>query len=104
LLSFARQTPANPTVVDTSGSIQRAMDLFSRSLRGNIRVERHMENDLWPLRIDIAQFDAALLNVVVNANDAMPDGGVLAVTAANTSLNGEPDGLSGSFVGGQRAR
>jgi signal transduction histidine kinase len=98
LLSFARQTPAEPEVVDTSESIHRAMDLFSRSLRNDIRVERHLESDLWPMRIDIAQFEAALLNVVVNANDAMPDGGVLAVRAANATLTGEPDGLTGSFV------
>jgi PAS domain S-box-containing protein len=98
LLTFARQTPNNPEIVDTSGSIQRAMDLFSRSLRSDIMVARELGDNLWPMRIDIAQFEAALLNIIVNAHDAMPGGGVLTVGAANTSLNGEPDGLSGAFM------
>jgi two-component system, NtrC family, sensor kinase len=56
--------------------------------------------DVWPVRVDKSEFDLALLNLTVNARDAMPDGGRLSISAANVNLTADdtPEGLSGDFV------
>jgi CheY-like chemotaxis protein len=85
-------------VVETGAAVRRAAGLFSHTLRGDIHVELRMENDLWPIRVDPAQFELALLNVAVNARDAMPEGGSLVIAARNLVLDGQPEGLHGRFV------
>ncbi len=98
LLVFSRRAPIRPEVLDTAESVRSALGLFSRSLRGDIQVEHSLEDGLWPIRVDHTQFELALLNIAVNARDAMPQGGRLRVTATNVSLDGKPDGLAGRFV------
>ncbi|MDO9709650.1 hybrid sensor histidine kinase/response regulator [Paracraurococcus lichenis] len=98
LLAFSQDLPTAPEVIDTADHISRAADLFGRSLRGRIQVDLDLDEDLWPIRVDPAQFELALLNVALNARDAMPDGGRLTVTAQNVNLDEGPSGLAGRAV------
>ena len=98
LLAFSRRAPMHPEVVDTARTIEEAVGLFSRILGSGIKLEMQLDEGLWPVRIDTAHFEVALLNLAVNARDAMPGGGTLRVGARNTALRDGPHGLSGSFV------
>ncbi|GGC29929.1 histidine kinase [Siccirubricoccus deserti] len=98
LLAFSQHHPAEPELVDVASQIREVADLVSRSLRGNIRVQLNLDDDLWPIRVDTTQFELALLNVALNARDAMPDGGQLAISARNVTLNDGSDGISGRAV------
>jgi CheY-like chemotaxis protein len=61
-------------------------------------VDLDLADGLWPVRVDVAQFELALLNAALNARDAMPQGGVLAVSARNEALREPAPGLRGRFV------
>jgi signal transduction histidine kinase len=73
-------------------------DLFSRSLGGKIQVRLDLAAGLQPIRADATQFELALLNVALNARDAMQDGGVLDISARNVALADGPDGVASQAV------
>jgi len=98
LLAFSRRAPTQPETIAIASGLRQAVGLFSHTLRGDIEVTLRLEDDIWPIHADPAQFELALLNVAVNARDAMPRGGSLTVSARNRVLDGEPDGLRGRFV------
>jgi PAS domain S-box-containing protein len=98
LLAFSRRTPLSPEMVSTGEAIDEAAALMSRTLGTNIRLAVNVDEGVWPVRIDKAQFELALLNLGVNARDAMPDGGALRITAKNVHLGNRADGLVGPFV------
>ncbi|WP_404712938.1 ATP-binding protein [Sphingomonas sp. MMS24-J13] len=83
LLTFARRSPLKPEVIDLRERIESLHDLIARSLREDIAVEYSMPAGLWPIEVDGSQLDVAILNIAVNARDAMPDGGMLIVSARN---------------------
>jgi len=70
------------------------------SLRGNVQLKCDIAADVWPVEVDIAEFELALLNVAVNARDAMPGGGIITLSARNVTLkkSDRVDGLEGDFV------
>jgi two-component system, NtrC family, sensor kinase len=78
LLTFSRRHMLNPKTVDLNGVLQRTRVLIEHSVPENIRLEFDLSGDLCPVNIDVSEFEAAVLNVVVNARDAMPNGGTLA--------------------------
>jgi CheY-like chemotaxis protein len=82
--------------------IPRIMTMLQASLRGDIQVNVAIAPDIWPVEVDLSEWEIALLNIAVNARDAMPSGGRLTVTASNTTLvQGEvPEArqLTGPFV------
>ncbi len=98
LLTFSRQAPLSPEMANTEEVIDEAAALIRRSLGTNVALRVEVEEGVWPVRIDKSQFEVALLNLAVNARDAMPDGGVVQVAAKNVTLKSRPDGLAGSFV------
>lgn len=98
LLAFSQDLPTEPEVINTADHVRRAVDLFGRSLRGKIQIEFDFEDDLWPVRVDAAQFELALLNVALNARDAMPGGGLLHISARNAVLDEGRSGLAGRAV------
>ncbi len=98
LLAFSRRAPIREEVLDAAETVRKTVDLFTHSLRADIGIELSLAEDLWPLRADPTQLELALLNIAVNARDAMPGGGVLRVSVANAMLDGTPDGLVGRFV------
>jgi PAS domain S-box-containing protein len=98
LLAFSRQAPLRPEVVNTAKEIEKAVGLFRHMLGADINIEVQLAEDLRPVRIDTGQFEVALLNLAVNARDAMSGSGTLRVRARNSVLRGEPQGLNGPFV------
>ena len=83
LLAFSRRQMLRPEPVDLRQRTREIADMLSRSLRTDIEVAVDTPERLWPVTIDPAEFELALLNIGVNARDAMPKGGRFRVAAAN---------------------
>jgi PAS domain S-box-containing protein len=98
LLAFSRRQPLRPERVDLTQQIQVLSEMLGRSLRGDIRITTEIDEGLWPIVVDASQLELALLNVGLNARDAMPGGGTLRISARNVALNSEVDGLVGDYV------
>ncbi len=100
LLSFSRVMPLNPTVISPAGTITAFRDVLSGTLHVNIELSIDVPDTTWPVRIDKSELELALVNLTVNASDAMPSGGRLSITASNVRLNADdaPEGLTGDFV------
>jgi signal transduction histidine kinase len=91
LLAFSRRSPVQSEVLNVDRHIDDLANLLDHSLRENISVRFSIAGDLWPIDVDVSQFDVAMLNLAVNAKDAMPQGGLLCITAAN-----RPGALAGA--------
>ncbi|MGA2893670.1 MAG: PAS domain S-box protein [Xanthobacteraceae bacterium] len=100
LLSFSRTLPLSPTVIDPVEAVHAIRDVLSGSMHVNIEFQIEVPNTTWPVRVDKSELELALVNLAVNARDAMPDGGRILIAAENVQLNGKelPDGISGDFV------
>jgi PAS domain S-box-containing protein len=100
LLAFSRRQPLNPAVFDLRKRVAGFRDVLLSSLRAGIRLEIDIPGEIWPVAVDPAELDLALLNLVLNARDAMPEGGVIAITAANRRLDAAQtvDAIAGDFV------
>ncbi len=101
LLTFSRRQTLRPECVDLRQRTREIVDMLSRSLREDIEVVVEMPEELWSVTVDLAEFELALLNIGVNARDAMPAGGRFGVVAKNvTCRSGDPasGGLVGDFV------
>jgi PAS domain S-box-containing protein len=100
LLSFARRQTLETSVVDLVELLPNMSEMLRRSLRGNIEIKASAPSSSCRIRIDRTELELALLNLGVNARDAMPDGGVLTVSVKDVALAGEieTDGLRGNFV------
>ncbi len=92
LLAFARQQPLQPTSLDANRLVAGMADLLQRSLGEMIRVNIVLGAELWPVKADPNQLESAILNLAVNARDAMPTGGQLTITTANDRI--EPGQLA----------
>ena len=87
LLAFARQQVLEPRVVDINGLIGGMYELLRRSLTGDIEIQQQLEPQPWPLKVDPGQLENAILNLVINARDAMPDGGTICITTRNVVIS-----------------
>jgi len=99
LLAFARRQPLQPQSVDLDGLIVGIEELVRGAVGLGIRVELDMSDGVWPVLCDPSQLENALLNVAINARDAMPNGGRLTISARRMSLRA-PD-VAGQDVAGQ---
>lgn len=95
LLSFAQLRPLKPQVTDVGALARSACDMIRQSLRGDIEVRLAVPQTACPVSIDPGEFDLALLNVAVNAQDSMPNGGVLTISVEPVVLRESVDGVSG---------
>ena len=86
LLAFSRRQPLQPQSVDMNKLVAGMVDLFRRSVGESIRVENKLEEMLWGTKVDPNQLESALLNLVINARDAMPNGGTITLQTANVSI------------------
>lgn len=87
LLAFARRKPLEPQVLSLNDRLAPAETLIRRTLPESIAVDVILSADLWKAEIDPGQLEMALLNLAVNARDAMPDGGRLTIETANSWLD-----------------
>jgi len=85
LFSLARDQQTAPTRVDVNLLIVSASDLLARTLGAEIKIARTLTAELWPVLIDSSQLELALLNLAINARDAMPDGGPLTFATMNVA-------------------
>eukprot|EP00913_Durusdinium_trenchii_P004223 g3915.t1 len=92
LLAFSRQQPLSPEAIDVNRMLFGMNELLMRSLGEHIRIEMVHAPELWRTSADIGQLENAVLNLAVNARDAMPDGGKLTIQTANARLDGEQIG------------
>jgi PAS domain S-box-containing protein len=83
LLTFSRRQPLNPVAIDLRQRVEAMRDMLGSSLRGNITLAVDIPPDLWPVKVDVAELELALVNIAVNARDAMPEGGAFTVSARN---------------------
>ncbi|WP_436262065.1 CHASE3 domain-containing protein [Mesorhizobium caraganae] len=87
LLAFSRQQPLAPQVVDTNRLVTGMSDLLRRALGETIRIETVLAGGLWKTHADPSQLENAILNLAVNARDAMDDNGKLTIETANSHLD-----------------
>ncbi len=87
LLAFARRSTLQLEVVTLDEVIVGCEPFLRRALGETIALTLSFEPGLWPCRIDAAQFEAAMLNLVVNARDAMPSGGTLEIATSNVTID-----------------
>ncbi len=99
LLSFSRQQTHEATVIDLSQRLPAICEMLQSSLRGDITVEVKVPEGLWPIKVDSSELELSLLNLAVNARDAMAGGGKLTISAGNITLL-DPNSLQlrGDFV------
>lgn len=98
LLAFARRSVLDAETVDLNAVISDSEDFLRRALNEAISLKVAYSPDLWPCFIDRVQFEAAILNLVVNARDAMPRGGELRIETGNVEI-GDPGGGAGGCAG-----
>jgi signal transduction histidine kinase/CheY-like chemotaxis protein len=87
LLAFARKQPLEPRATDINVLVSEMEPLLRRTLGERVVIDIRCAPDLWVSMIDPAQLETAMLNLVVNARDAMPDGGRLIIETANVELD-----------------
>ena len=100
LLTFARRQALRPEPIALTPWLADMGALLSRSLQADIGVEIDAPDDLWPVLADPAEMELAVMNIGLNARDAMPRGGALRIAARNVALDPaeDPDGLAGDFL------
>jgi PAS domain S-box-containing protein len=87
LLAFARRSPLEPHVVELNGLVGGLTDMLQRTLGATIELRTVLSPDPWAVRVDPTQFESTIVNLAVNARDAMPNGGRLIVETSNMPLN-----------------
>jgi len=99
LLTFARRQSVNPKVLDLSEHIAGFDVMLKSSLGSSARLETAVAADCWSVKVDVGELELALVNLALNARDAMPSGGTVTLTAENIeNPAGLPSGLEGDFV------
>jgi PAS domain S-box-containing protein len=101
LLSFARQQPLEPKPTDVNKLVSGMSDLLRHSIGADVRLETVMAGGLWRVEIDPNQLENVILNLVVNARDAMPDGGRLTIETQNAHLDDHYAALHDDVAAGQ---
>lgn len=89
LLAFSRRQPLNPRVLDINKLIVAISDLLTRTLGENVQLETISGAGLWNVEVDASEMESTLLNLALNARDAMPDGGKLTIETGNAYLDEE---------------
>jgi PAS domain S-box-containing protein len=87
MLAFARKQELRTDIVDVRELVNGMTDMLQRSLGPRVRLETNLPEELDNIAIDANQFELAVMNLAVNARDAMPDGGKLSLSACNVTIN-----------------
>jgi signal transduction histidine kinase/CheY-like chemotaxis protein len=97
LLAFSRRRPVNPESIDLASHLTSMRTMLDGSLGGHIDVQMHIGADVWPVEVDAGEMELAVLNLCLNARDAMADGGSITISADNVRADVD-DGRSVEFV------
>ncbi len=103
LLAFSRQQPLRPQSIDLAELTTGMLVLLKRTLGETIEIVTDQSSDLWPVLADPGQIESALLNLAINARDAMPEGGKLTIECMNACLDEayvaqNPETAAGDYV------
>lgn len=103
LLAFARQQPLSARIVDLNERLYDILAMLKRTLSEGIQIRTALADGLWLTRVDPSRIEDAVLNLAINARDAMPNGGILTIETANTPLDEYyaqryPDVTPGDYV------
>ncbi len=100
LLTFSRKQNLSPATIDLAGRVRDFRSLLAPSLRGDIEIRIDVPDTIAPVRVDQSELELAVLNLAVNARDAMPNGGVIEISVRPVRLRGDAahDKLEGEFV------
>jgi CheY-like chemotaxis protein/two-component sensor histidine kinase len=98
LLAFSRRQPLLASTLDVKAIMPGLLELMRRTLGEHINVTLHADEGAWPVRVDRAQFEAALLNLAVNARDAMAEGGDLTIAVENRTVEDGAGAARGEYV------
>ena len=103
LLAFGRQQPLAPVVINPARQLRAMDDLLRRALGEAIEIESVVAGGLWNIAVDPHQLENVILNLAINARDAMPEGGKLTLELSNATLDDEyvmpvPDVSAGQYV------
>ena len=103
LLAFARRQPLVLATIDLNAQLRRMAELLARTVGSGIKMRTELAPDLWPVDADATQLELAVINLVINARDAMPGGGALRIRTFNRAVpaGGAPEQpiKVGDFVG-----
>jgi signal transduction histidine kinase len=89
LLAFARKQPLRPQAVDVAGQLSGLRDMLRGMLGETVTLKLDLADSLWPVLVDPVQLESAIVNLAINARDAMPNGGDITVTASNVTFAGD---------------
>ena len=103
LLAYSRRQPLEPKPVELNRLIMGMSDLLGRTIGANITIETVLAGGLWQVSADANQVENAILNLAVNARDAMPDGGKLTLETANSYLDEAYAKINAEVIPGQYA-
>jgi PAS domain S-box-containing protein len=100
LLTFSRRHTVSPSVFELAGRIDAFRTMIASSMGAMVKLVATIEPQVWPVRVDANEFELALVNITLNARDAMPSGGVISLTAENVTLSGNETlaKVAGEFV------
>ncbi|WP_343074116.1 response regulator [Microvirga zambiensis] len=98
LLTFSRRQPLQVSTIDLKTLMPGLLDLMRRTLGERINASLQLEQEIWPTQVDRAQLEAALLNLAVNARDAMPEGGDLTIAVENRVMEEGTAVSAGEYV------
>jgi PAS domain S-box-containing protein len=101
LLTFSRRQTLNPIVAAIGERIEAVRAMLAPSVGTSALLVTNIPPNTWAVKIDVSEFELALVNIALNCRDAMPRGGVITISAENVQLKSEqtPDNLAGDFVG-----
>lgn len=89
LLTFARRQNVNPQQIDVAERIEAVREVLATGVGGAVNLSFDTGRATWPITVDAAEFETALVNLVINARDAMPEGGTITIGAHNLAIRGE---------------
>jgi signal transduction histidine kinase/CheY-like chemotaxis protein len=86
LLTFSRRRPVNPESLDIAAHLKGMRQMLDSSLGGHIQVHTNVAPALWPVEVDAGEMELAILNLALNARDAMPEGGDITISVDNVRV------------------
>jgi PAS domain S-box-containing protein len=85
LLTFARRQNVNPQSVDVAERMEAIREVLDTGVGSGVELAFEIASDVWPIAVDVSEFETALVNLIINARDAMPAGGTITIRALNSA-------------------